>query len=141
MERLKSLDAVFLAIENPVSPMNVGSVGVFEGPAPSIEDVRTFIDAKASGIDRCRQRVHEVWGHLARPVWVDDEDFDVSRHVHHVRWTDPSRGSIEEFVELVMSWKLDRSRPLWEVWLVEGFADGRWYLVAKIHHAMVDGIA
>ena len=84
MERLGGLDAVFLAIEGPVSPMNIGSVGIFDGPVPSLESVRAFVAAKIVLVPRCRQRVCEFWRGAVRPVWINDGDFELGDHVHRM---------------------------------------------------------
>ena len=138
MERLGSLDAVFLAIEALGCPMSIGSVALFEGSPPSVEQVRTFVGAKLASVPRCRQRVRESWG-LTRPVWVDDVHFDLADHVRGASLSAPF--SLERFVESVMEQPLDRRRPLWEMWVVEGLPNDRWAIVAKVHHCMVDGIA
>ena len=140
MERLGSLDAVFLAVEGPTSPMNIGSVGIFEGPAPSFDSVRAFVAARLQLIHRCRQRVLEAPRNVARPVWIDDVTFDLD---HHLRVTNlPEHPlALEELVERVMTQPLRRDRSLWEMWVVTGLGDGRWAIVSKVHHCMVDGIA
>ncbi len=141
MERLGGLDAVFLAIEGPVSPMNIGSVGVFDGPVPSLESVRAFVAAKIVLVPRCRQRVRECWRGAARPVWIDDVDFELDDHVHRMVLSGEHPDALERFVEQVMVLPLDRGRALWEMWVVEGFGEDRWAVVSKMHHCMVDGIA
>ncbi len=141
MERLGGLDAVFLAIEGPVSPMNIGSVGIFDDPAPSLESVRAFIATKILLVPRCRQRVRESWHGAARPVWIDDADFELADHVHRMVLSGEHPDALERFVEQVMVQPLDRGRALWEMWLVEGLGNGRWAIVSKMHHCMVDGIA
>lgn len=144
MERLNSLDAVFLDIEQPQSPMNVGSVGIFEGPVPSLEFVRSYVASGTDHIARCRQRVYEAPLHLVRPVWANDEHFDVAAHVHYLTRSTRSRTelrSIESMVEEIMETPLPRDRALWDVWMIDGLDDGRWALISKIHHCMVDGIA
>jgi len=81
MERMSSLDAVFLAVEDPIDPMNMGSVAIFEGPAPLFEDVRAFAAAKIPLVPRCRQRVREASGLFGRSVWIDDVNFDLDDHL------------------------------------------------------------
>lgn len=141
MERLGSLDAVFLAIEGPTSPMNIGSVGIFEGPTPDLESVQAFVGAKLQLVPRCRQRVRESARDLVRPLWIDDVGFDLRDHLHAVSLIPGRPFALEEFVDEVMVEPLDRSRALWEMWVVDGLADGRWAVVSKVHHCMVDGIA
>ena len=141
MERLGGLDAVFLAIEGPVSPMNIGSVGIFDGPAPSLASVLSAVASKIALVPRCRQRVRESWLGIARPMWIDDAGFEFSDHVHHVVLPSDDPDALERFVERVMVQPLDRGRALWEMWVVEGLGDGRWAIVSKMHHCMIDGIA
>ncbi len=141
MERLSSLDAVFLAIENRVSPMNIGSVSIFEGPAPSLQSTRAFVEAKIQLVPRCRQRVREALWNAARQVWIDDVNFNLDDHLHHASLPPEQHLALEQLVERVMAQPLDRSRALWEMWVVDGLAHDRWAIVSKVHHCMVDGIA
>ena len=141
MERVGGLDAVFLAIEGPVSPMNIGSVGIFDGPAPSLASVLSAVATQIALVPRCRQRVRESWRGIARPVWIDDVGFELGDHVHHVMLASDDPDALERFVERVMVQRLDRSRALWEMWVVEGLVGDRWAIVSKMHHCMVDGIA
>ncbi len=141
MERLGSLDAVFLAIENETSPMNIGSVAVFEGPAPAFGAIQTFIAAKLTKVPRCRQRVRESSRNVLRPVWIDDVHFDLADHFHHAVLPTGHPRALEEFVEHVMVQPLDRRRALWEMFVVENVGDNRWAVVSKMHHCVVDGIA
>ena len=142
MDRLTSLDAEFLHIEDGISHMHIAGGCVFAGEPPTEEDLIALIAGKLHDIPRYRQRVRAVPLELGRPVWVDDPHFDIHYHVR--RTALPAPGGDEEFDALMgrlMSQPLDRNRPLWEAWLVEGLADGRWALVLKVHHCMVDGIA
>ena len=141
MERLGSLDAVFLAIEDPVSPMNIGSVSVFAGPAPPFEDVRAFVAEKLPLVPRCRQRVRRARHDMARPVWIDDVDFDLDRHLHRTTLPAGEPLALESLVAEIMVTRLDRERPLWELWVVRDLADDQWAIISKIHHCMVDGLA
>jgi WS/DGAT/MGAT family acyltransferase len=141
--RLSALDASFLYLEEPTTAMHVGSVAVFEPPADGFDYDRlvALVAARIAYVPRYRQRVRTVPGRLANPVWVDDEDFDVTYHVR--RSALPRPGSDEQLAELVarvQSRALDRSRPLWEVYLVEGLAHGRFAILTKTHQAMVDGV-
>ncbi|HET8614912.1 MAG TPA: wax ester/triacylglycerol synthase family O-acyltransferase [Actinomycetales bacterium] len=142
-DRLSLLDASFLYLEEPTTAMHVGSMAVFEPPAEGFDYDRlvTLVAARIAYVPRYRQRVRVVPGRLANPVWVDDEDFDVTYHVR--RSALPRPGSQEQLLELVarvQSRPLDRSRPLWEVYLVEGLEDGRFAIVTKSHQALVDGV-
>src|SRR4051794_4906918 len=122
--------------------MHVGSVAVFEGPAPSYGDLIRLLVSKLHLVPRYRQRVREVPLHLGRPVWVDDPHFQILYHVRHTAVPHP--GGNEQLRNLagrVLAQRLDMAKPLWEVWLVEGLEDDRWAIISKVHHCMVDGIA
>src|SRR3954468_15882560 len=142
-DRLSAVDASFIYLEDQTTPMHVGGVAVFRRPRGGF-DYDEFVDLIAHRLDlipRYRQKVLTVPGHLARPVWADDPDFDLTYHVR--RSALPRPGSDEQLHELVarlMSRPLDPSRPLWEAYLVEGLARGRFALVTKTHLALVDGV-
>jgi diacylglycerol O-acyltransferase / wax synthase len=143
-DRLSPLDVSFLYMEEPTTPMHVGGVAVFEVPESGFDYERlvALIRDRISLVPRYRQRVRWVPGRLANPVWVDDENFDVTYHVR--RSALPRPGTTEQLNELVariMSRPLDRARPLWEMYLVEGLEGGRFAILTKTHHAMVDGVA
>jgi diacylglycerol O-acyltransferase len=142
-ERLTTLDASFLYLEEDTTAMHVGSVLVFEPPQGGFDYERLvdLVSARIANVPRYRQRVRAVPGHLANPVWVDDEDFDVTYHVR--RSALPKPGTQEQLLDLVARVQvrqLDRDRPLWEVYLVEGLEDGHFAIVTKTHQALVDGI-
>jgi diacylglycerol O-acyltransferase len=142
MQTMSPLDASFLHIEDAVTHMHIGSVGIFEGPAPGREDVRAAIAARLPQVPRYRQKVRFVPLALGRPTWVDDPYFNLDYHVR--RTALPSPGGDEELRDLVgrvMSQQLDRTKPLWELWVAEGLDDGRWALISKTHHCMVDGVS
>jgi len=141
MERMSSLDAVFIAVEDAVNHMHIGSVGIFEGPAPSYGEVRALVAAKLQLIPRYRQRVREAPASIGRPLWIDDVHFDLDYHLRHTALPTSDRFALERLVGRVMSHPLDRHRSLWEMWLIEGLGDERWALLSKVHHCMVDGIA
>lgn len=142
-DRLSALDASLLYLEDATTPMHIGGVAVFRRPRSGFDYDRLVgvIEQRLSLVPRYRQRIVAVPGHLARPVWTDDQHFDIT---HHVRLSAlPKPGTNEQLAELVarlMSRPLDRHRPLWEVYLVEGLARNRFALVTKTHHAMIDGI-
>ncbi len=139
---MSPLDAVFLYIEDGVSHMHIGSCAIFAGPAPPISEMTTLIESKLPLLTRYRQRVRFVPGGLGHPVWVDDPYFNLSYHVRHSALPPP--GGEEDLANLMgrlMSQELDRHRPLWEAWMVEGLATHRWALISKVHHCMVDGIS
>ena len=142
-DRLSATDAAFLTSEDASTPMQVGGVVILE-PDPgtfNYQDIVDLIESRLSLVPRYRQRVRMVPGRLARPVWVDDDRFDLSYHVR--RSALPRPGSPEQLDDLVgrlISRPLDRSRPLWEMYIVEGLEGGRIAIVNKTHHAMVDRI-
>ncbi len=142
-DRLTPLDVSFLYFEEPTTPMHVGAVTVFEEPKGGFDHDRLvdLISARIAFVPRYRQRVRWVPGRLANPVWVDDEHFDVNYHVRRSALPRPGNDAqLAELVARVQSRPLDRSRPLWEMYLVEGLSDGRFAVITKSHHAMVDGI-
>ncbi len=142
-DRLTALDASFLYMEGPTTPMHVGSVMVFQPRNGGFDYDRlvSLISSRISLVPRYRQCVREVPGRLANPVWVDDEDFDVSYHVRRSALPRPGNDDqLQEFVARIQSRRLDRRRPLWEVYLIEGLAGGRFAVVTKSHQALVDGI-
>ena len=142
MQTMSHVDASFLHVEDAVSHMHIGPVGIFEGPAPGPEEVRAAIAARLPLVPRYRQKVRFVPFDLGRPVWVDDPHFNLDYHVR--RTALPSPGGDQELRNLVgrvMSQQLDRAKPLWELWVAEGLDQGRWALISKVHHCMVDGVA
>jgi WS/DGAT/MGAT family acyltransferase len=142
MERLSALDAEFLDLEDGQVHMHIAGACVFDDPPPRLGDVRTLVASKLHLIPRYRQRVRRVPLELGRPLWADDPHFDLDYHLRHTAL--PTPGDDAAFCHLmgrIMSQPLDRDRPLWEAWLVEGLEGGRWALVFKVHHCMVDGIA
>jgi diacylglycerol O-acyltransferase / wax synthase len=142
METLSALDAEFLHLEDETTPYHIGGVAVFDGPAIAYDDLMAAIEAKLHLIPRYRQRIGTVPLELGRPVWLDDPHFSVRHHIFHTALPAPGdQATLERLVGRLMSHRLDRDRPLWEIWLVEGLADGRWALVFKVHHCMVDGVA
>lgn len=139
---MSPLDASFIHIEDGNNPMHIGSVVMFEGPPPAYGDLVRLVAGKLPLVPRYRQKVREVPLQIGRPVWVDDPHFTI---VYHIRRTGvPAPGGDDELRNLagrVLAQHLDRSRPLWELWMVEGLRGGRWALIAKTHHAMVDGVS
>ena len=142
-DRLNSLDASFLYLEEATTPMHVGSVMVLDPPSDGFDYDRLvqLISTRIAFVPRYRQRVRQIPGRLANPVWVDDENFDVTYHVRRSALPKPgSDEQLQEFVARIQPRALDRNRPLWEVYLVEGLAQGRFAIVTKSHQALVDGI-
>lgn len=143
LDRLSALDASFLYLEEPTTAMHVGSVMVFEPPPDGFEFDRllALIGARIGRSPRYRQRVRELPGKLAGPVWVDDVAFDLTYHVRRAGLPRPgSTEQLQEFVGRIQSRPLDRAKPLWEVYLVEGLTQNRFAVVTKTHQAMVDGV-
>ncbi len=141
-DRLSPLDASFLHLEDGVSHMHIGTVAIFEGPEPPFDDIVAMVEAKLALVPRYRQVVKFVPFELGRPVWVDDPHFNIEYHLRHTALPAPGgEAELRKLVGRVMSQQLDRSKPLWEIWVVEGLEGGRWAMVAKTHHAMVDGIS
>ena len=142
MDRMSPLDASFLHIENAVSHMHIGSVAIFEGPAPSYEEFEAMIAGKLPAVPRYRQKVRFVPLQLGRPLWVDDPHFNLGYHLRHTALASPGGDrELRNLVGRVMSQQLDRHKPLWEMWMVDGLDSGHWALVSKVHHCMVDGVS
>ena len=142
MDRLKTLDAEFLHLEDGVAHMHIAGACVFADPPPVYDTLVDLIAGKMHEIPRYRQRVRSVPFELGRPVWADDPHFDIGYHVRHTALPGPGDDAMfNRLMGRLMSQPLDRERPLWEAWLVEGLAGGRWALIFKVHHSMVDGIA
>ena len=142
MDRLSVLDAEFLHLEDDVTHMHIAGLSVFEGPAPTAADLTTLLEAKLHLIPRYRQRVRAVPLELGRPVWVDAADFELADHLAEATLPAPGDDTaLSTLMADLMSRPLDRDRPLWETTLVRGLSGGRWALVFKVHHAMVDGIS
>ena len=141
-DRLSPLDVSFLYMEEATTPMHVGGVVIFEVPESGFDYERLvgLIRDRISLVPRYRQRVRWVPGHIANPVWADDELFDVTYHVRRSALPRPGTDDqLNELVARIMSRPLDRTRPLWEMYLVEGLEDNRFAVLTKTHHAMVDG--
>ncbi len=149
LDTLSPLDASFLHLESERTPMHMGSVGILEG-APlrdasgclRIEEVRAEVASRIHLVPKLRKIVQFPLVGETAPLWVDDPDFDVQNHVHLAAL--PAPGSDEQLLDLcaeLMSFPLDRERPLWGIWLVDGLAGGRVALAQMLHHAVADGLA
>lgn len=141
-DRLTGLDSSFLHLERDAAHMHVAGCMVFDGRAPAYEDLVEEIVSRLHLVPRYRQRLAFVPFSQGRPVWVDDPHFNINFHVRHTAL--PRPGGDEELKRLcgrVFSQSLDRARPLWELWLVEGVSDNRFAVLSKTHHALVDGIS
>ena len=142
-DRLSALDASFLYMDQPTTPMHVGSVSIFRRPRSGFDydGLVDLIGARIGLVPRYRQKLRQVPGGVARPVWIDDRDFDVTYHVRRSALPGPGgERALHDLVARLMSRPLDHTRPLWEMYLVEGLQGGRVALVTKTHQAMVDGI-
>jgi diacylglycerol O-acyltransferase len=141
-DRLSPVDASFLAQEHQSSHMHVGAIAIFEGPPPGYDEFIEGLESRMHLVPRYRQKLAEPRFEMGRPFWVDDPSFNIDYHVRHTAL--PKPGSLEQLRQLagrVFSQRLDRSKPLWELWLVQGLEDNRFALISKTHHSMVDGIA
>jgi diacylglycerol O-acyltransferase / wax synthase len=139
-DRLSGLDASFLELERGPAHMHVASTLVFEGPAPDYEELTQQVDSRLYLVPRFRQRLRFV--PFARPKWVDDPRFNLAYHVRHTALPPPgSEEQLRILAARIFSQRLDRSKPLWEMWLVDGLDGGRFAIVAKSHHCLVDGVA
>ena len=144
MERLTPLADAFLEAEDVdhSASLAIGSLAVFAGPAPAFEELVEAISGRLPLIPRYRQRLRPVPFGLAPPAWVDDPDFDIHDHLHEVAVPAPGgRAEVADLMSQLMSTRMDRSRPLWDYSFWEGLPDGRWALLSKVHHSVVDGVS
>lgn len=140
VEHLTNLDAGFLEAED--SDRHVRGLSILEGPMPDIDALLTGVADRVADIPRFRQVLRTHLLDLGPPEWEDDPDFDLSHHVHLAALPSPGDdAALHRFVGEVMGRRLDRDRPLWECWVVEGLDDDRWAVLIKIHHCIADGIA
>jgi diacylglycerol O-acyltransferase len=141
-DRLSAIDASFLHQEKQSSHMHVGALLTFDGPPPDLEDFRRHIESRLSLVPRYRQKLAFPPLEMGRPFWVDDPSFNVDYHVRHTALPRPGADDqLRLLVGRIFSQRLDRSKPLWEVWLVQGLEGGRFALISKTHHALVDGVS
>lgn len=145
MHQLGPLDAVFLSSETPNAPCHVGGISILDPsthPEFSFERLREVVGERLAHCPRFTWRLHEVPLGLDLPYWVEDEDFDLDRHLRRVAV--PAPGGMRELNEVagyLFSNPLDRSHALWEAWLIEGLAGGRAALLMKTHHCLMDGVS
>ena len=141
-DRLSAVDASFLHSEGPNTHMHVGAVTIFDGPPPSYEEFTTHIRSRLHLVPRYRQKLAVPPLETGRPLWVDDPDFNLDYHVRHTALPSPgAEDQLRALAARVHSQQLDRNKPLWEFWLVQGLEHGRFALLTKAHHALVDGIS
>lgn len=144
MEQLTALDAGFLEAEDsdPHVSLAVGAVSIVEGPVPSYEDFVSAVGERMPTIQRFKQVLRTHPFDLRPPEWVNDRSFEISRHVHRLALPHPGGDpELFETIATLMERRLDRERPLWDCWLIEGLRDDRWAVLTKIHHCIADGIA
>ena len=142
LDRLSSIDASFLHQEGPTSHMHIGGVLVFEGPPPDVTQYLDHVRNRLHLVPRYRQKLITPPLESGRPMWVDDPDFNLEYHIRHTAL--PAPGTEEQLFLLaarIASQPLDRAKPLWENWLVEGLDRDRFALISKTHHALVDGVS
>jgi WS/DGAT/MGAT family acyltransferase len=141
-QQLNATDASFLLQERENAHMHIGGVAVFEGPAPDHDELRAHVERRLSLVPRFRQKLVEAPLGLTRPWWIDDPDFNIDYHLRRSSLPRPGgQRQLQTLVGRLFSQRLDRDRPLWEMYLVEGLEDGRFALITKAHHALVDGIS
>jgi len=142
LDRLTAVDASFLSNEGSASHMHIGAILVFEGPPPRYVDLVEHIRGRLGQIPRFRQKLVTPPLEAGRPLWADDVNFNLSYHVRHTALPEPGgEAQLRRLCGRVFSQQLDRSKPLWELWLVQGLEDDRFAILTKTHHAMVDGIS
>jgi diacylglycerol O-acyltransferase / wax synthase len=142
LDRLTPVDASFLHQEGPSSHMHIGGLTLVEGPPPSMDEFLEQIRRRLHLVPRYRHKLAHTAIDSGRPVWVDDPSFNLEYHVRHTAL--PAPGTFEQLQDLtarIFSQQLDRSKPLWEMWLIEGLEDDRFALITKTHHSLIDGIA
>ena len=144
MDRLNPLDASFIDVEDgdPHASMAIALIAVFEGPSPSYDEFLAFLAGRIPLVARYRQKLRQVPFRLGAPVWVDDPHFDLRYHLRQTALPGPGGDEqLSRLIARVMGQRLDRDYPLWEYWLVTGLAGGRWAVITKVHHCMVDGVS
>jgi WS/DGAT/MGAT family acyltransferase len=142
LDRLTPVDAAFLHQEGPVSHMHIGGVTIVEGPPPAMEDFLEQIRRRLHLVPRYRQKLAHTALDSGRPVWIDDPSFNLDYHIRHTALPAPGRWEqLQDLTARIFSQQLDRSKPLWEMWLIEGLEDDRFALITKTHHSLIDGIA
>jgi WS/DGAT/MGAT family acyltransferase len=141
-DRLSGLDASFLALEDRGAHMHVGSVLVFEGKAPAYDDFVAQLERRLALVPRYRQKLAFPPLVQSRPVWVDDPHFNAGYHVRHTGLPEPAgEPELRRLAGRIFAQRLDRAKPLWELWLVDRVGDDRFALISKTHHCLVDGVS
>jgi diacylglycerol O-acyltransferase len=139
--RLSAVDAAFLYLERKEIPLNIASIGIFDGPVP-FEEFVANLESKLDEIPRYRQIAVPPPLNLGHPVWEDDPHFDIRRHIFRARLRAPGGDAqLEELAGRILSQVMDRRKPLWDVHVVEGLKDGRGAIIARLHHSLADGVS
>ncbi len=142
MERMTPDDVNLLRIEDDVSAVHGLTIGVFAGPQPAFDDIQDRVLSRIGFVPRCRQRLVKVPFDIERPVWVDDPHFSIDFHVRATAL--PERREVDALSALVsrlQSQRMDRGKPLWELWVVSNLKEDHWGLISKVHYAMIDGVS
>ncbi len=141
-DRLTGLDSSFLHMEREGAHMHVASTIIMAGPAPDHEELRDHIASRLHLVPRFRQKLRFVPLGQGRPVWVDDPHLNLDYHIRQTALPPPgSEEQLRNLAARIFSQQLDRSKPLWEMWLAEGLEEGRFAIITKSHHALVDGVS
>jgi diacylglycerol O-acyltransferase len=142
LDRLTPVDASFLHQEGPVSHMHIGGLTIVEGPPPTMDEFLEQIRRRLHLVPRYRHKLAYTALDSGRPVWIDDPSFNLDYHIRHTALPAPGRWEqLQGLTARIFSQQLDRSKPLWEMWLIEGLEDDRFALITKTHHSLIDGIA
>lgn len=142
LDRLTAVDASFLTNESSASHMHVGAILIFEGPPPKYVDLVEHIRGRLTMVPRFRQKLVVPPLEAGRPLWADDVNFNLTYHIRHTALPEPGgEAQLKRLAGRVFSQQLDRSKPLWELWLVQGLERDRFAILTKTHHAMVDGVS
>lgn len=141
MQRLTRGDAAVLKLETDITAAHGMVVAVLAGPRPPFSDLRARIEERLASIPRYRQRLIEVPYELARPVWINDPNFTLDFHLRHTALPEPTEEALHALIGRMQTQRIDRHKPLWELWIVDGLADGRWAILSKVHYAIIDGVS
>jgi diacylglycerol O-acyltransferase len=142
LDRLTAVDASFLTNESSSSHMHVGAIMIFEGPPPKYVDLIEHVRGRLNQVPRFRQKLVVPPLEAGRPLWADDVNFNLTYHIRHTALPEPGgEAQLKRLAGRVFSQQLDRSKPLWELWLAQGLERDRFAILTKTHHAMVDGVS
>lgn len=142
MERMTPQDYEILQLENDVTAAHGLTVGIFDGPEPKFDDLLDRVADRVRLVPRYRQRLLEVPFDIERPVWVDDPNFSIEFHVRHTALPKRTgRDPLNAFISRSLSQRLDRGKPLWELWMVSGLPKKQWAIVSKVHYSIIDGVS